>query len=108
MKKTDKINALNKEMNTLINEIIRVEKVVKGYSCISFSAKAEIEQIREEYTAKIVKVERQGKKPMSKTVLRVFDKNDGSSRRRNCYDNLYSSTRKQRIAYLYKKRYDFL
>lgn len=76
MKKTDKINALNKEMNVKIDEIIRVEKVVKGYSCISFSAKAEIEQIREEYTAKIVKVERQGKKPMSKTVLRVFDKTE--------------------------------
>ena len=77
MKKADKINELNKEMNTLINEIIRVEKVVKGFSCISFSAKAEIEQIREEYTTKIIEIERKGKKPVAKTVLRVFDKTEG-------------------------------
>ena len=77
MKKTDKINELKVEMENKINEIIRMEKEVKGFSCITYAAKAEIAKVREEYTAKIIVVERQGKKPMSKTVLRVFDKNEG-------------------------------
>lgn len=77
MKKIEKINELKKEMDVKISEIIRAEKEVKGFSCISYEAKAEMSKVREEYTAKIIEIERKGKKPVSKTVLRVFDKNEG-------------------------------
>ncbi len=76
MKKADKINELNTEMQEKIAEVIGREKE-KGFSCITYAAKAEIAKVREEYTAKIIEIERKGKKPVSKTVLRVFDKNDG-------------------------------
>jgi len=76
MKKADKINELNTEMQGKIAEVIGREKE-KGFSCITYAAKAEIAKVREEYTAKIIEIERKGKKPVSKIVLRVFDKNDG-------------------------------
>lgn len=72
MTKKEKIQKIEKEYNEKIDAIIKAEK--KPGSLMSSSTGIKVDKLKKECKAQVVKIQRQGQKPMTKKVLRVFDK----------------------------------
>lgn len=83
MTKKEKIQKIEKEYQEKIDEIIKAEKKVGSLMLTSTGIK--IDKLTDECKNKVVKIQRQGQKPLTKKVLRVFDKNDEYSMSGRCY-----------------------
>lgn len=73
MTKKEKIAKIQTEYRT------RVEKVLaerEPGSLLTYEQEAEIEKLRNEEHEAVIRIERQGQKPMTRTVVRVFDSSD--------------------------------
>jgi|GEM_PF-2091253 len=83
MTKKEKIQKIEKEYQEKIDEIIKAEK--KPGSCMSYTTKAKITDLKNICKKEVIKIQRKGQKPLTKKVLRVFDKNDATASTGKCY-----------------------
>ena len=74
MTKKEKIQKIEKEYQEKIQEIIKAGK--KPGSLMNYETSSKISDLQNACKEEIVKIKRQGQKPMTKKVLRVFDKSD--------------------------------
>lgn len=77
MTKKEKIKEIEKKYQDKIDEIIKAEK--KPGSLMSYATRAKITDLKNACKEEVIKIQRKGQKPLTKKVLRVFDKNDGYS-----------------------------